>query len=253
MDRLTRHVTDAAQRVPLLAPVLNLPLPDSALTAPLDPKARDGLLRALLLTCLRDVASSSPILLVLEDCHWIDPASAALLEFLAGNVADLPVLILVTARGSVVDTPTTASLSWLAHCSELHLADLSRPEAELLIGLHVGKSYSDAADVDPTVIARIAEQGDGNPFYLEELVNYLRATQVDLRNPLALGALELPDGLQRLLAARLDQLNEGEKATIKVASVIGRRFRASWIADSYRGAGGLRRSCDTWSDCTNST
>ena len=48
---------------------------------------------------------------------------------------------------------------------KLHLADLSRPEAELPIGLHVGKSYSDAADVDPTVIARIAEQGDGNPFY----------------------------------------------------------------------------------------
>ena len=42
VDRLTQHVTDAAQRVPLLAPVLNLPLPDSALTAPLDPKARDG-------------------------------------------------------------------------------------------------------------------------------------------------------------------------------------------------------------------
>ena len=238
VDRLTRHVSDAAQRAPLLAPVLNLPLPDSALTAPLDPKARDGLLRALLLACLCDVASSTPILLVLEDCHWIDPASAALLEFLARNIADRPVLILVTARGSVADTPTTASMSWLAHCSALHLTDLGRPEAELLIGLHVRKWYPDAADIDPAVITRIAEQGDGNPFYLEELVNYLHASQVDLRNASALGALELPDGLQRLLTARLDQLDEGARAAIKVASVIGRRFRASWIAGAYPGAGG---------------
>ena len=88
------------------------------------------------------------------------------------------------------------------------------------------------------MLARIAEQGEGNPFYLEELVTYLHATGVDLRDPRAVAALELPDGLQRLLTARLDQLGEGEKATIKVASVIGRRFRASWIAHAYPGAGG---------------
>jgi tetratricopeptide (TPR) repeat protein len=239
VDRLSRCVNDAARRAPLLAPILNLPLPDSPLTAPLDPQTRDGLLRTLLLVCLADVAASAPTLLVLEDCHWIDPASAGLLEFLARNIADRPVLMLVTARGSVADTPTATSLSRLAHSSELHLADLRRSEAELLVDLHVRKRYPADMNADRGVIARIAEQGDGNPFYLEELVNYLHARSVDLRDALALGALDLPDGLQRLLTARLDQLSEGEKATIKVASVIGRRFRASWIADAYPGAGGL--------------
>ncbi len=218
MDRSARHASDAAQRAPLLAPVLNLPLPDSALTAPLDPRTRDGLLRALLLACLGDVASTTPILLVLEDCHWIDPASAALLEFLARNTADRSVLILVTARGRVADTPTAAALSQLAHSSVLHLTDLRRREAELLIGMHVRKRYPDIADVDRGVIARIAEQGDGNPFYLEELVNYLHATGVDLRNALALGALELPNGLQRLLTA----------ASTSSARV--RRRRSKWRA-----------------------
>ena len=52
-----------------------------------------------------------------------------------------------------------------------------------------------------------------------------------------MASLELPDGLQRLVTARLDQLGEGEKATIKVASVIGRRFRASWISQGYPGGG----------------
>jgi hypothetical protein len=45
--------------------------------------------------------------------------------------------------------------------------------------------------------------------------------------------VELPDSLQRLVLARLDQLNEGEKATIKAASVIGRVFPANWIWGSY--------------------
>ena len=235
VDRIARHAPDAAQRAPLLAPVLRLPMPDSPLIAPLDPQTRDGLLRTLLLECLCDVASSTPTLLVLEDCHWIDPPSAALLEFLARSIGDRRVLILVTARGT--SAGTSPCHRRLAHSSELHLTDLPRSDAELLVGLHVRKRDPAAADVDPGVLARIAEQGEGNPFYLEELVNYLHATGVDPRDPRAVAALELPDGLQRLLMARLDQLGEGEKATIKVASVIGRRFRASWIARGLPGRG----------------
>ena len=237
VERIARHAPDAAQRAPLLAPVLRLPMADSPLIAALDPQTRDGLLRTLLLECLCDIASSTPALLVLEDHHWIDPPSAALLEFLARNIGDRRVLILVTARATSAGTsPATR----LAHSSELHLRDLPRSEAERLVGLHVRRRDPTAADVDPGVLARIAEQGEGNPFYLEELVTYLHATGVDLRDPRAVAALELPDGLQRLLTARLDQLGEGEKATIKVASVIGRRFRASWIAHAYPGAGGTQ-------------
>ncbi len=91
--------------------------------------------------------------------------------------------------------------------------------------------------VAPDVVHRIAERGEGNPFYLEELVSYLHAHGIDPRDAGALAALELPDGLQRLVMARIDQLSEDEKATIKVASVIGRRFRARWVSDSYPAAG----------------
>ena len=116
MDRIARHAPDAAQRAPLLAPVLKLPMPDSPLIAPLDPQTRDGLLRTLLLECLCDIASSTPVLLVLEDYHWIDPPSAALLEFLARSIGDRRVLILVTARATAAEhvaghagSPTRAS------------------------------------------------------------------------------------------------------------------------------------------------
>src|SRR5205814_4294467 len=63
------------QRMPLLGVALNLPLPDNELTASFDAQRRAELLKQLLLECLRRRAGAAPLLLVLEDCHWIDPLS----------------------------------------------------------------------------------------------------------------------------------------------------------------------------------
>jgi predicted ATPase/class 3 adenylate cyclase len=236
-DRIARRDGGSGQRAPLLGPVVNLPMLDSRLTASLDPQTRDELLRSLLLECLRDRAATAPLLLVLEDCHWIDPASHALLEFLARNVADQPILILVIARRTVGDPLPLTSLSPLAHFTEVRLAELASADAERLVGLRLRQRYGAGAVVAPDVVHRIADRGEGNPFYLEELVSYLHARSIDPRDPRALAALELSGGLQRLVMARIDQLSEGEKATIKVASVIGRRCRARWICESYPAAG----------------
>jgi predicted ATPase len=235
--RMARRDGGSGQRAPLLGPVVNLPMPDSELTAALDPHARDELLRQLLLDCLRERTATSPLLLVLDDCHWIDPASLALLEFLGRNVANQPILILVIARRTVGDASLLASLSRLPQFTELRLAELASVDAERLVGFRIRQRYGADTVAAPDVVHRITERGEGNPFYLEELVSYLHARGIDPRDPRALAALELPDGLQRLVMARIDQLSEGEKATIKVASVIGRRSRARWISESYPPAG----------------
>ena len=239
--QLTRRIGlldgGSGQRAPLLGPVVNLPMPDSELTAPLDPQSRDELLRSLLLECLRDRTARAPLLLVLDDCHWIDPASYALLEFLGQHIADQPVLILAIARPPAGDSSPLASLSQLGRFTELRLGELAGVDAELLVGLRLRQRYGADTVAAPEVVRRVTERGDGNPFYLEELVNYLHSRGIDPRDPRALASLELPDGLQRLLMARIDRLSEGEKATIKVASVIGRWCRARWIAESYPPAG----------------
>jgi predicted ATPase/class 3 adenylate cyclase len=237
VDQITRRDGGSGQRAPLLGPVVNLPMPDNEFTAPLDPQTRDELLRSLLLECLHDRAATAPLLLVLDDCHWIDPASHALLEFLARHVADQPILILVIARRTIGGSSPLASLSQLSHFSELRLAELVSADAERLVGLRLRQRYGAGTVVAPDVVHRIVDRGEGNPFYLEELVSYLHARGIDPRDGRALATLELPGGLQRLVMARIDQLNEGEKATIKVASVIGRRFRARWISENYPAAG----------------
>jgi predicted ATPase len=84
-----------------------------------------------------------------------------------------------------------------------------------------------------TLAQRIAQQADGNPFYLEELVNYVGSQAVDKIDPNELSSLDLPTSLQGLVLSRLDQLTERPKSLLKVASVIGRVFHASWLGGIY--------------------
>jgi class 3 adenylate cyclase/tetratricopeptide (TPR) repeat protein len=234
--KLARRIPGSVAKAPLLAPVVNVPMPDSELTAGLDPQRRDELLRSLLLDCLRERAASGPLLLTLEDGHWIDPASQVLLEFLARNLADAPVVVMVMAR-TETRSPLLAVLSQVGWFTEVQLAELAGADAELLVGNRLRERYGADASFAHNVVRQLAERGEGNPFYLEELVSYLHGRGVDPSHGGALAGLDLPPGLQRLMTARLDQLSEGAKATIKVASVIGRRFRARWIAEIYPAAG----------------
>ena len=78
-------------RAPLLQGILDLPIPDNDLTAQFDAKLRKTSLEGLLVECLRAQAGAAPLVLVLEDCHWLDPLSRDLLEVLARALADLRV------------------------------------------------------------------------------------------------------------------------------------------------------------------
>jgi tetratricopeptide (TPR) repeat protein len=73
-------------------------------------------------------------------------------------------------------------------------------------------------------------RSQGNPFYLEELLNYMRDRGLD---PADLHSIELPDSLHTLILSRIDQLGEREKTTLRVASIVGRLFRAKWLLGYY--------------------
>ena len=114
-------------------------MPDTDLTAQLDPAGRDELLRSTLLACLLDRASSDRFAAALEDCHWIDPASLTLLDFLARHIADLPVLVVVTSR-----EPVAGRLARLDHLIDLPLAQLRAQHADRLAVLRLRERYGPA-------------------------------------------------------------------------------------------------------------
>jgi predicted ATPase len=74
------------------------------------------------------------------------------------------------------------------------------------------------------LVERLVNRADGNPFYIEELINYLQDRQITPSDVRALQALDLPDSLHSLILSRIDQLSESQKSTIKVASVVWRLF-----------------------------
>lgn len=217
------------QRLPLLAPALNLSIPDNALTASLEPKLRSEMLEALLLDCLRIKADRAPILLVLEDCHWIDPLSFGLLNAIARNIADLPVLMLVLYRPLQTHENLLEILRRSPHFTEIALTEFTPEEASHLIELKLAQFFGTTGDISSDLISRITDRAQGNPFYIEELLNLIHDRGIDPRDSQALEALELPDSLNSLIISRIDQLAESEKLTLKVASVIGRVFKANWI------------------------
>ncbi|MBN2149404.1 MAG: tetratricopeptide repeat protein [Anaerolineales bacterium] len=219
-------------RLPLLSAALNLPIPENELTASLEAQVRKSSLEDLVVACIRHYSQSNPLLLVLEDCHWIDPLSNDLLEVVGRAVVDVPVLLLVIYRPPEANRERPA-VTRFAHFSEIRLADFTPAEAANLIALKLEKLFGAAQEVPPTFVERITQRAQGNPFFIDEMINLIRDQGIDPADRQALESLDLPDSLHSLIISRIDQLEEAPKTTLKVASVIGRSFRASWLWGVY--------------------
>jgi class 3 adenylate cyclase/tetratricopeptide (TPR) repeat protein len=222
-------------RMPLLAPLVNLPLPDNELTRPLEARTRKEMLEELAAACLRRAALQHPFLLVLEDCHWIDPLSRDLLLAALRLLAGAPAAALVIYRPAE-DDRNALGIQRLAHFSEIRLEELSREEAGELISIKLAHLFG-AGEFPAELSERIFARAQGNPFYMDEMVNLLHDRGIDPHDRRAIQSLELPDSLHSLVLSRIDQLDEAAKTTLKVASVIGRSFKASWLWGAYPALG----------------
>ncbi len=93
-----------------------------------------------------------------------------------------------------------------------------------------------AVNLPETTLARFIERAQGNPFYIEELLNYATTSGLDLHDPNAWQDLALPNSLHSLILTRIDQLDKRDKhlqVTLKVASVIGRSLYQRWLTGFY--------------------
>jgi len=216
-------------RLPLLGAVLNLQIPDNELTGSFDAKLRKESLESLLIDCLRKRARAMPQLLILEDCHWIDPLSHDLLEVVGRAVADLPVMIVLAYRPPQLDRHMAPRVNQLFYFTEIPLTNLPADEIEQLVSFKLSQIYGEQTKLPQALIEKISRRAEGNPFYIEELLNYLHDRDIDPGQPEALEQIDLPDSLYSLILSRIDQLSENQKTLLKVASVIGRLFRAAML------------------------
>jgi adenylate cyclase len=231
---------ERTQAVPLLGVLLNLDIPDNDFTRALEPKHRQSALRALLEGCLRAAANQEPLLIVIEDLQWIDALSHDLLDELVRGLNDSRVCFVLAYRPPQLARLKAPRLEALSNFSRIELRELSVAEAEQAIRAKLAQLYPARGGAVPApLVQRLMARSQGNPFYLEELLNYLHDRGLDPRDPEALEKIELPDSLHTLILSRIDRLTEDEKTTLHVASIIGRLFRAIWLTGYYPELGEL--------------
>jgi adenylate cyclase len=189
-----------------------VPLPEIA------PDARRRRLTALINTA--SLARPTPTLYVIEDVHWVDQASEALIADFLTVIPQTPSLVLITYRPEY-----HGPLSRLENAQSLRLRPLSTSHAAALTTELLGADPS-VADLG----AVISERAAGNPFFVEEIVRDL-AEQGVLDGPPgarrqrhALSDVQVPATLQAAIAARIDRLDADAKRTLNAAAVIGARF-----------------------------
>lgn len=220
-------------RAPLLGGLLDLPIPDNDLTAGFDAKLRKTSLEGLLVECLRVRSREVPLALVLEDCHWLDPLSRDLLDALSRAVPDLRVMIVVAYRPAGSAVGGGLGLDALPHFHEIALRELDDAQAAQLIRSKLAQMMAADVVAPAFLVDLVTSRAQGNPLYIEELLSYIRSQGVDSRSAESLGHLRLPDSLHSLVLSRIDTVAEAPRRTLKVASVVGRVFRAPTLPGVY--------------------
>jgi adenylate cyclase len=148
----------------------------------------------------------------------------------AATLRDLPILLLLAHR------PLEPTSEPLPSDLQIELRDLSPLEAEQAIRAKVAQLFSAGGEEAlAPLIERLIERAQGNPFYLEELINYLHDLGLDPSSAQDFDTLELPSSLHSLVLSRIDHLSSRQQLLLKVASVLGRRFGFLALQSVYPG------------------
>jgi class 3 adenylate cyclase/tetratricopeptide (TPR) repeat protein len=221
------------EHVPLYLHLLSLrspahPLPEHLTGEALQHAAEEALAELFLASALR-----RPVVLLLEDWHWTDEASATALLHLAGRLARARLLVVVTHRP---DRPAIWPVDWQAQGRHIRidLGALTLVPTRMLVASRIA-----VRELPDALIAVIHERTGGNPFFVEELCRALveegalavREDRAVLAQPI--DELVLPDTVQAIIRTRLDRLDAAAKDVLRLASVIGRRFGRRLLAELY--------------------
>ena len=173
---------------------------------------------------LKQIAGSQPLVLLLEDLHWADEASLLLLQFLAKELHDVPLLVVGTYRNVEIGR---------RHPLSRTLADLSRERRNRRIMLHGLDEHdvreyialSSDGDPEPELVGRIYRETEGNPFFVTEVVRLLadegRLAGSEPRDEWSIG---IPESVRNVIGQRLDLLSKECNTMLAVAATIGRDF-----------------------------
>jgi class 3 adenylate cyclase/tetratricopeptide (TPR) repeat protein len=197
-----------AEAIPLLAPLLNLPIPAKYPPSALSPEQQRRRLLATLVEFALGTARVQPTVITTEDLHWADPSTLELIQLLVEQGARAQLLLLYTARPEF-----RAPWPLRAHHAQITLNRLSSRNVRTMVGQVAARNA-----LSEETIATVIERTGGVPLFVEELTRaVLESGDVQLTGR------QIPVTLHDSLMARLDRLGSA-KEVIQVGAVIGGEF-----------------------------
>jgi class 3 adenylate cyclase/tetratricopeptide (TPR) repeat protein len=216
-DRLVQAIdaVTPAHREEVLGPLLRLFAIETPDDAEIDREAfHTRLLRATLVV-IETLARQAPTVVCFQDLHWADPSTMTLVRQMIADIG-APLLVICNTRpGDNLDR---------LH-REIHLSELSSRQTHDLIA-----SLLDDTDPPGSLTALVESRADGNPFFVEEIVNSLIDRSVLVRSngswtiSSTLDEASVPSTIRGVIAARIDQLDDVRKRVLREAAVVGRDF-----------------------------
>ena len=212
---------------PLLSSVLPTPIPDNQVTAAMSGDVRADNTTMLLTRILSRCTASAPVLLIVEDCHWLDSNSLGLLTEIVQTVPRLVTLVLTRPL-----EPGSEVLS-LASDQPIHLASLAAEHTAMLVRQRLG-----GADV-PDELSRFVEgRVAGHPFFCEALVKAMQERGVvRIEDGVTLvgdlEALDVPSTVEGAVLSLVDRLTPPQQLSLKVAAVVGHSFSTRAVSEAH--------------------
>jgi tetratricopeptide (TPR) repeat protein len=199
----------------LLAQLLGVPLE----TEPLPVLAPEAQRRRLQLACLQVLvqqAADTPLCLLVEDSHWLDPSSQEVLDLLVAALARRPIMVLCTARPGFRHAWADST-----YFHQVAVEPLAAEETDALL-----RDLLRPYEAPAALKALIRERTGGNPLFVDELVRAMQAhglltVQGEVYKVAAEARAMLPVSIQGIVQARLDRLPPEEKRLLQTAAVLG--------------------------------
>jgi predicted ATPase len=210
---------DEAATLPYLLELLSVK--DSGIdNTPMSPEAK----KARILDALKQIVLKGsqirPLIMAIEDLHWIDKSSEESLQYLLGNISGAKVLLIFTYRPEFIHTWGGRS-----YHSQVNLNRLSNRESLSMVTHLLGTQ-----DIEGALEELILKKTEGIPFYIEEFIKSFKDLQViekkdnTYRIAKEIQTVSIPAKVQDVIMARVDSLSEETKSLIQAGSVFGREF-----------------------------
>jgi len=216
---------EPAEVLPLVAAMMSLPAGEHYAALDLDPRAQKLQTLSALVSMIEGFSADRPLLMIVEDAHWLDPTSIELFDLVIERIATKRVFLLITFRPEF-KTHWTGP----AHVATITLNRLGQVDGAAIIDRVTGGKA-----LPQEVLQHILSKTDGIPLFVEELTRTVLETGLlidagdhyELSEPLS--AFSIPNSLQDSLMARLDRLAPAREIA-QIAACIGREFHYTLLA-----------------------